>query len=514
MRFHWISFWYCMVDQTPQQQSSRRVRLPVWAAVLVFLATAIVLIGSGVWLFTQVRGMVGGIHEVMSEPPPIGEVTKEVEGQEDSAEPPLNPVVIVTRVDPDDPDKTIEVEVTVTPDTASLFDLSQYAHWEGTERINILLLGIDSRCDEEGPTRTDSMMLISIDPVNQTTSALSIPRDTWVEIPIFGADRINRAHYFGEANEYPGGGPQLAMETVENFLGIHVDHFIGINFEAFRDFINLIDGIQIDVPEAVDDPTYPDECYGYDPFRVSAGVQSMNGPIALQYARTRATAGGDIDRAARQQQVIFAVRQKLLDLGMIPKLILRAPQLWDSFERNVQTSLSQKEVIQLALLVQDIPAENIQMSVIDYNYVYNATTPNGEQVLIPDYDKISELRDELFSAVTAPQPIVNNLTQHVIDEDARVVIWNGTQTRGLASETQTYLESYGLNIAAIDNADTSQYPTTRVFDYGSNEYTRRYLTEIMGLRPLDVVQAEDPPEGDFDVLVILGLGWEVPSEDG
>lgn len=500
-----------MVERNSQQQSSKRIRLPVWAAVLVFLVAAIVLIGSGVWLFSIVRGMFSGMGEVMPESPGISEVTTEVVEGDNPAVVTLNPVIVVTVTDPDNPDKTIEVEVTVTPDEKSpLLTLPQ---WEGTERVNVLLLGIDSRCDEEGPTRTDSMMLISIDPVNKSISALSIPRDTWVEIPIFGADRINRAHYFGEANEYPGGGPQLAMETVENFLGIRVDHFIGINFEAFRDFINLIGGIQIDVPETVDDPTYPDECYGYDPFHVNKGMQSMNGPIALQYARTRATAGGDIDRAARQQQVIFAVRQKLLDVGEIPKLIKRAPQLWGSFERNVQTSLSQKEVLKLASLVQAIPADSIKMNVIDYSYVYNATTPSGEQVLIPDYDKVSELRDELFSAVEPPQPIVNNLTQHVLDENARVMIWNGTQVHGLASETQSYLESYGMNIVAVDNADTSQYPTTRVFDYGDNEYTRRSLNELMGLRPLDVVQTDDLPEGDFDVLVVLGLGWEVPSGD-
>lgn len=500
-----------MVDQTPQQQPSKRVRLPVWAASLVFLTLAIILLGSGIWLFRLVREMGGGIGEVNPVPPAIGEVTQEADGGVgDSAEPLVNPVITI--IDPENPNKTIEV--TVTPEEKNpLLDLGQFK-WEGTERINILLLGIDSRCDEEGPTRTDSMMLISIDPVNKSTSALSIPRDTWVEIPVFGADRINRAHYFGEANEYPGGGPQLAMETVENFLGVRVDHFIGINFEAFRDFINLIDGIQIDVPEVVDDPTYPDECYGYDPFHVNRGLQSMNGPIALQYARTRATAGGDIDRAARQQQVIFAVRQKLVDVGMIPKLIPRAPQLWASFERNIQTSLSQQEIIRLAVLVQNIQADKIAMRVIDYNYLYNATTPSGEQVLIPDYDKINELRDELFAAVQAPQPIVDNLTQHVIDEDARVMVWNGTQVIGLASETQEYLESYGLNIIGVDNADTSQYPTTRVFDYGDNEYTRRYLTEVLGLRPLDVVQEDELPEGDFDVLVVLGLGWEVPSEDG
>lgn len=488
------------------------MRLPVWAAALVFLSIAIVLVGSGVWLFNTVRSgfdAFGGITGP-GESPEIANSDGTDSGSGGSLASP-----VITIQDPENPDQVIEV--TVTPsgqDDGGIFDLGSYTRWEGTDRVNVLLLGIDNRCEEEGPTRTDSMMLISIDPVEKTASGLSIPRDTWVDIPYYGTDRINRAHYFGEANEYPGGGPALAMETVENFLGIRVDHYVGINFEAFRDFINLIGGIRVQVPETINDPTYPDECYGYDPFFIEEGLRDMNGPIALQYSRTRATAGGDIDRAARQQQVILAIRQKLLDVQEIPKLILRAPQLWQSFERNVSTSLSQTEVIQLALMVQEIQGNDIRMGVIDYNYVYNETTLEGEQVLVPDYEKIGELRDELFAAVQAPpqSQFVNNLTQRVIEEDARVAVWNGTQVRGLASQTQAYLESRGVNVVAIDNADTSQYPATRVFDYGDHENTRLYLSEVMGLRPLDVVQDDGLPEGDFDVLVILGLGWEVPLE--
>ena len=494
-----------MANRQTERRSATRVRLPVWAAVLVFTLVAIVLVGSGIWVFNLVSDIAGSFDGNNTADPPA--LTPSVEVNADGTPVTQLAEVIVTIKDPD----TGEIiEVTATPDATGI--LSQFTQWEGTERVNILMMGIDSRCEEEGPTRTDSLMLLSIDPVAKTASGLSIPRDTWVEIPQHGNDRINKANYWGIASEYPGGGPALAMETVEKFIGVKVHHYVGVNFEAFRDFINLIGGIQVEVPERIEDPTYPDECYGYDPFVINKGVQSLNGPLALQYARTRATDGGDIDRAERQQQVVLAVRQKLLDVQEIPNLIRRAPQLWKTFERNVDTSLSQQEIIQLALLVQDIQAQDIEMKVIDYNYVYNQMTPDGQQVLVPDYEKIADLREDLFSAVRAPRPVVTNLAQHVIDENARIAVWNGTQTFGLASETQEYLEDRGFNVVDIGNADTSQYPRTRVFDYGDNEYTRLYLTEVLGLPPLDVAQNDDTPDGDFDVLVILGIGWEIPLD--
>lgn len=179
-------------------------------------------------------------------------------------------------------------------------------------------MGIDQRCDEEGPAHTDTMMVLTIDPVGLSAAMLSLPRDLWVEIPNFGVDRINQANYYGEIYEYPGGGQALAVQTVEALLGVPIDYYVAVNFDAFVEVVDLIGGIDIDVPEAIDDPDYPDQCYGYDPFSIAAGEQQLDGEAALKYARTRATFGGDVDRAGRQQAVILAVRQKIFDLNSIP----------------------------------------------------------------------------------------------------------------------------------------------------------------------------------------------------
>lgn len=393
---------------------------------------------------------------------------------------------------------------------APLLSTDALKPWSGTERVSILLLGIDLRCDEEGPAHTDSMMVLTIDPVGLSASLLSLPRDLWVEIPDIGLDRINQAHYFGELYEYPGGGPALAMETVSALLGVPIDYYATVNFEAFIEIVDLIDGITIDVPESIDDPDYPDSCYGVDPFYIEEGTHQLNGEQALKYARTRATFGGDVDRAGRQQAVIMAARDQILQLDMLPQLIAQSPRLWQTLQDNVRTNLTLDEGIQLALLAQDIPADSIHTAVIDYNYVYNETTPDGREVLVPNRDAIRELRNQIFAPPAIPTPVIANLPAMMQEEKARVALYNGTAVFGLAAATQEYLQKFGLNITEIGNADSAAYRTSQIIDYGDHPNTTRYITQLMDVPPLNTSQGSKP-DGDFDVLVIIGDDWRVPE---
>jgi LCP family protein required for cell wall assembly len=381
--------------------------------------------------------------------------------------------------------------------------------WSGTAPVNILLMGVDLRCDEEGPTHSDTIMLASLDPVAKRASILSLPRDLWVEIPGFGVGRINQAYFDGQAYEYPGGGAQLAAETVEAFIGVPIDYYITVDFQAFVDVVDLLGGIVVDVPESIDDPTYPDNCYGYDPFAIEAGRHRLDGAAALKYARTRATFGGDVDRAGRQQQVILALRDQATQLSTLPQLLLSAPQLWQSLQNNVTTNLDLEQIIQLARLGQDIPPDRIRNVVLDFDYVYNETTPDGQQVLVPVREKIRSLRDELFSPAPVPTPQIEALPELMNTENARVAVYNGTPTFGLAGDTQQYLQGLGINVTTVDNADSSTYTSTQIIDYGSHPYTVQFLIQRMQIPPLNVSTGSNPA-GDFDVLVILGSDWQVP----
>jgi len=147
-------------------------------------------------------------------------------------------------------------------------------------------------------------------PLQGSVGMLSIPRDLWVTIPGYGENRINTAHYLGDKNGYPGGGPALAMKTVQYNLGVPVHFYVRVDFDGFRRIVDTLGGIDIEIPQTINDPKYPDENYGYDPFYIEAGLQHLDGDTALKYARTRATAGADFARARRQQQVLFAIREK------------------------------------------------------------------------------------------------------------------------------------------------------------------------------------------------------------
>ncbi|MBE2222981.1 MAG: LCP family protein, partial [Anaerolineae bacterium] len=299
-------------------------------------------------------------------------------------------------------------------------------------------------------------------------------------------------------------------ETVESFLGIQVDYYAAVNFDAFIEVVNQIGGIDIEVPEAIEDETYPDRCYGYDPFEIDAGEQELDGETALKYARTRATLGGDVDRAGRQQAVVLAVRDKVLRLDMIPQLIARAPEMWQTLQANVRTNMTPEEAIQLALLVQDIPRGSIKTAVIDYDYVYPETTPDGRQVLVPNRENIRLLRNDLFTPPVVPTPEIQNLPALMAEEAARVAVFNGTAEFGLAGTTQAYLLSQGIDVAEVGNADSATYRTTQIIDYGDHPNTTRFLIQLMGIPPLNV-SSGDTPEGDYDLLVIIGSDWAVPE---
>lgn len=354
------------------------------------------------------------------------------------------------------------------------------------------------------------MMVLSLDPVSMAGTMLSIPRDLWVEIPGFGVEKINQAHRLGELYDYPEGGPGLAIDTVEGLLGVNVRYYLTVNFDAFVEIIDEIGGIEVLVPEDINDTAYPDNCYGYDPFYISAGEHDLDGQTALKYARTRATFGGDVDRAGRQQQVIMAARDKILRLDMIPRLILQSPALWAILQNNVRTNLAIDEIIQLGLLAQEIPEGSIRTAVIDYDYVYNQVTPDGQAVLVPIRENIRALRDQLFSAPVVPTPVIENPAQSMAEEGARVAIYNGTPQFGLAGSTQAFLVDNDINIVEIGNADSSEYRTTQIIDYGSHPATTLYLTQLMLIPPLNV-STSNRPIGEFDVLVILGDDWEVPG---
>ena len=269
--------------------------------------------------------------------------------------------------------------------------------WSGNERFTILAMGWDRRPTDpaDAAYRTDTMMLISIDPATATIGVLSIPRDLYVVVPGYSQlQRINSAYVLGELRQ-PGYGPDLTMQTVQYNLGMRVHDYIIVDFNTFTTVIDAIGGIDIDNPSTINDPQYPNMYYGYDPFYLPAGVHHLDGATALKYARTR-HGNSDFDRAERQQQVIRAVRDQIVNFGNLPQLIVSAPTIWASVREGLRTGLDFEQVLQLGWYVKDIPMTSVRMGVIDERYTYFYTTPRGESVVVPDRNLIGPLMLEIF----------------------------------------------------------------------------------------------------------------------
>jgi LCP family protein required for cell wall assembly len=390
--------------------------------------------------------------------------------------------------------------------------------WDGKSRITLLVMGLDLRDWEDGTDvpRTDSMILVSVDPQSGTAGMLSIPRDTWVSVPGMGKNKINTAYRWGEVYQLPGGGPALAMQTVEDFLAIPIDYYAMIDFNAFVGFIDEMGGLDMHIrEEIVVDPIGPGNTRTLEP-----GVQTLDGATALAYARQRYTGNDDFDRSERQQEVIMAIRDQVLQFNMLPTLISKSPRLYQKLSAGIRTNLTMTQIVQLARLALDISKENIKRGVISSPLQVEQTInpEDGQAILVPNAEQIRLLRDEVFASVSnpaqpkptavPPQPTKTGDPAEMIKvEKARVIIKNGTATSGLASDTGRMLKELGINVVDEENAG-GKFEKTTIYDFTGNPFTVRYLLETMKLSQNRVVSSSDP-NAAADIVIILGKDWSV-----
>ena len=267
------------------------------------------------------------------------------------------------------------------------------------EATTVLLLGTDRRGPDGNTDNTDTLLLFHLDPNARRALLLSIPRDLYVEIPGHGQGRINTAYAWGEQDGT--GGLALARQTISATLGIPVQYAVLLDFEVFVTLVDTIGGIDVEVPYAISDPTYPDSGDGYDPFYLPAGPQHLDGAMALKYARTRYTPGGDFDRGARQRQVVLAVRERVTQFNLLPGLIADSPKLWSTLREAFETNLTLGEMVDLAVNGSRIPAGQIVTAGIDQACALPWTTPEGAQVLVPDSGAIRTLLTNLLTSPPA-----------------------------------------------------------------------------------------------------------------
>lgn len=378
--------------------------------------------------------------------------------------------------------------------------------WDGESRVTVLLLGVDSRdwISDNGPPLTDTIILATIDPDTQTAGLLSIPRDLWVEVPRYGYNKVNQAYQLGEANLESEGGAGLAMDTLEVFFDIPIPYYAVVDFNSFVRMVDEIGGVKIDIPEAIK----IDPLGNKDPLTLQPGVQTLTGELALAYVRNRDTVGSDFDRIQRQQQVILAIRKRVISFEMIPVLMDRAPILYKEVSDGVKTNLSLQQAVQLVFLAAQIPENNIQYLHISHDAVIDTTSWNGMAILQPIPEKIMQLRDSLFSVepVSSSEIVINmDPDERIREEDASITIRNGTFTPGLAASTSEYLKSMDFRIVDLANAD-QVYDQTTIIDYTGKPYTIEYLAKLLNVSPGKIYQRFEP-DSTVDITIILGEDW-------
>ena len=361
-------------------------------------------------------------------------------------------------------------------------------------RINILVLGIDTgvngtlknpQADITG-TRSDVVMLVSFDPVTKEVGILSIPRDTRVYIPevVFDYEKVAHAHAYG--------GPELSVKTVAGFLGVDIHHYVRFDFEAFKKAIDLLGGVDVDVPQ---DMNY-DDPYQNLHIHLKKGMQHLNGEQALGLVRYRyGYEDGDIGRIETQEIFLKALIKKAASLSGAMKI----PELIKTMSPYVKTDLSTQDILNLANMAIGVKPEDVRMGIV----------PGVPQ-------NISDGREELSYWVadrTATDELVDDLIRGISKEKnalIKVAVQNGNGVAGAADALAAKLRADGFDVVSVGNASKQDYAETRVVASGNSAAMWAVLRCLKDVCSQAKTYEGKVPSG-AQVLVIVGKDYKIPT---
>ncbi len=360
-----------------------------------------------------------------------------------------------------------------------------------TEPLNILVLGSDisynrGRPDDKSPTRSDTMMLAHIDPVNKKVNVLSIPRDTRVLIPEHRYyDKINSAFAYG--------GEQMARRVVANLTGAPVNHFLALKVNGLINMVDILGGIEIEVEKNM---RYVDHTAKLD-IDIKKGWQTLNGSQAHHYIRFRHDEIGDIGRVQRQQKFINAVVAKVLS----PKTIIKLPQLVEAAQKNVITDMSNKELLKIANFSRGIKKEDIKMVMLPGHF----GNIGGASYWLMDNDSCKEVIGNMFpNSIYATNNQVadpNNPITEINKRRYRITVLNGSKEPRLATKASRYLREKGWSVWSVAEAKNDVDKTQLIVQTGKSKAVP-FISESLGL-PVNVINAS---VGDIytDYTIIVG----------
>jgi LCP family protein required for cell wall assembly len=355
---------------------------------------------------------------------------------------------------------------------------------ENEGRTNILLLGMGGE-GHQGAFLTDTIMVVSIkynEGDKPGVALISIPRD--LAVPFNGSNyvKINSVYAYGEMRKsddkmFSG---KLISQTINYVTGLPIHYYVRVDFEGFKQIIDSLGGVDVDVKNSFYDPMYPTENFGYQKISFKKGMTHMDGDLALKYARSRhgivlegeGNEGLDFARAERQQQILSTIKDKAFSISTIINL-KKINDVLGAMGDHIRTSLEPWEILRLAELAKNVDNETIINRVIDNQesgLLVSTTAKSGAYLLMP--------RDKAFDEI-------KNLCQNIFDskqiqnEKAKIAVLNGTEIADLAKSTAEKLSNQDYEIIFVGNAKDTDYEKTVIYDLseGKTPLTLKALTE-------------------------------------
>ena len=359
--------------------------------------------------------------------------------------------------------------------------------WTGNDRLNVLVLGIDTREGDRTTQNTDTMIVVSLDPLNKTAAMLSLPRDIYINRPGTFQGKINAA--------FASGGPELARRVTGDLLGIRIHSYALVNFEAFNRIVDGVGGVIVDVKRPVRDEFFPTANFGVERLNVTPGPQLMFGETALKYARSRHDSN-DYSRARRQQDVLGALRAKL----STPQALRTLPSLMDGVATTIETDFDPANVLSLAGTATAIDSEDIASDVLfpcggDYPHCELSLDNEGGFYLVPDIAKVRDLAASLF------------YDPKVRQEAARVEVQTVGASSGVARQVADRLEARAFGVSGVTNGASAR--SAVVLRNSTKRYTAEQLRTQLGLP----IETADGPAGGPDIVVRIGNDFRSFASD-
>jgi LCP family protein required for cell wall assembly len=379
------------------------------------------------------------------------------------------------------------------------------------EAMNLLLVGNDSRASateadldqlnttEAEGINTDTMILAHVPADGSKASFVSFPRDSYVEIPGYGWEKLNAAYAYGYQYEATDGaseedkqaaGAQLLIKTISSLTGLRIDHYAEVDLLGFFQLSSVLGGVEVNLCEPAKD--------GYSGVDLPAGVQTISGEQALAFVRQRhGLPRGDFDRIIRQQTFIGGMLRKMLsenvmfDLGKQRDLVQAAA---DSL--TVDQSL---DLLGLASQMQSVTAGSIEFQTIPY--IGDDADDEGRYILrLEDEEALHEFFAEL-SADPEPQaaPTETAAPETVAPAEVSVAVYNGSGKSGLAASAAAALEAQGFVVTSTGNADSAEYTGTEIrYAAGDQALANTLAAAIPGAT---AAQAEEPTPGTLELVL-------------